>query len=213
MAIKFIISWLKNKNLSQKGFTIIELMIASMVFSVLIIMVSAVTLGVAKQYQKATYTAQLNDASRNVHQTISQTIGYGGDYDKLENLNGYYGFCSGKTRIFYKPSTSSAINSGLYKDVLDDAEVCSTSVPDAAESGVENLLPKNGFVTNLSINQINASNTFNVTTTFKVGTSDMFVDGDSDGLGDIGNNCLPTLKGGDFCTEVTYTNIVTAKIR
>jgi prepilin-type N-terminal cleavage/methylation domain-containing protein len=208
MAIKFsFTSSAKKKDLSQKGFTIIELMIASMVFSVLIIMVSAVTLGVAKQYQKATYTAQLNDSSRNVHQTLSQTIGYGGEYDKLENLNGYYGFCSGKTRIFYKPSTSSSINSGLYKDILDDTEDCSTSIPNAVDFGVENLLPKNGFVTNLSIDSIGSGNTYNVSTTFKVGTADMFVDSD------IAKNCLPTLKGGDFCTEVTYTNVVTAKIR
>ncbi len=193
------------KNANQKGFTIIELMIASMVFSVLIIMVSAVTLGVAKQYQKATYTAQLNDASRNVHQTISQTIGYGGDYSET-SVDGYKVYCAGTTRLFYKPSTDTAINNGLYRQ--ENTTDCGDTINIAL---AENLLPKNGFITEFSVNKIGANNAYNIKTTFKVGTVDMFET--TPNIVKINNKCLPTLKGGDFCTEVTYTNVVVAKLR
>ena len=70
-----------------------------------------------------------------------------------------------------------------------------------------NLLPKDGFVTTFSIENIQNTNVYDITTVFKIGTEDMFKDGS------VNNNCLPTQKGGDFCSEIIYNSTVSKRLR
>ena len=180
----------------QKGFTIVELMIAMAVFSVTIMLVMAVVIGIGKQYQKASYTSKLNEASRNIHEQLRQSIAYGGDY--LPIVPGTYeGFCAGKDQYFYTKSNGPNIRNGLYKKTLITPGVC-TNPPNT--TGSINLLPPNGFITQFDRNV--SGSVIEISTEFKVGTIDMFV-GES-----VNNNCLPTLRGGDFCSKLTYNSVV-----
>lgn len=188
---------------NSKGFTIVELMIAMSIFSVTIMLTAAVITGIAKQYQKASYGARLNDASRDVHATVGNALAYGGQVT-TRTSNGFDVRCIDDYRYFWKLSVDDVIQSepGLYRD----NKPCGDP---AVVSGAENLLPKNGFITAFSITPDATDPLINtLLTTFKVGQTDMFED-----PANIDDTyCLPTLRGGDFCSQITYTSTIVKKV-
>lgn len=191
----------------QSGFTIIELLIAISILSITILLTTGILAGVAKQYQRATYNTKLNDAARNVHSVIGDSISYGGTITAiLGPTNGYNYFCADQIRYYWKTSSGSAITtpSGLYRDNIG----CSVAPTDTAATVAENLLPVNGFITQLSISS--SGLVYNIATTFKVGSPEMFTN-PSD-IGAVDTFCLPALRGGDFCSQVSYNSVVVKKV-
>jgi prepilin-type N-terminal cleavage/methylation domain-containing protein len=183
----------KNKT-KQKGFTIVELMIAASVFSVAIIMVSAVIMGISKTYQKASYTTQLNDASRNFHQELKNSANQGSNISQVTGGTTTW-ICAGTTVYYWKLSQDTTYNGGLYK--LENKTICPehTSPP----TGGINLLPDGAYVYSAGLD---SASTKTATTSFGTGTPDMHEEGK------LQNACLPTLKGGDFCAQVTYKSTI-----
>lgn len=187
---------------TQKGFTIIELLIAISVFSVTILLVTSVVLGISKQYQKASYTAKLNDASRNFQQDIKDSILQGNTVTQYINKNDH-ALCTGNIKYYWTtPNTESPpalpdlLKLGLFKISNNSSD------PDCLVDGSDgtNLLPKDAFVKSIILTKNGSVN--NLTTSFAIGSADMFVDSD------VSNSCLPTLKGGDFCSKVEYSSTI-----
>lgn len=187
----------------KKGFTIVELMIATLVFSVAIILTTSVVIGMSKQYQKGMYTTQLNDASRTVHQDIRDSAAYSKKlvYDLDGNGNDYV--CNGSVIYYWKLASGNnnqdGSRNGLYKKTLKGIP-CNHST--AVENG-SNILPKNGFVSKFTISISNGL--YSINTKFNIGTADMFTDGTY-------QKCLPTLSGGDFCSIVDYNTSVIPRL-
>jgi prepilin-type N-terminal cleavage/methylation domain-containing protein len=191
-------------SVNKKGFTIVELLIAISVFSMAIMIVTAVVLGIARQYQKASYTVQLNDASRNIHEALAKDINYGGSSSEVLSDGLKKWVCSDNGVMYAWTATSgSSISYGLYRYDLAATQTCDASVFDIAIQQGVNLLPKNGFVANFSKDDIGAGAS-EIKTNFRVGTADMFTDINNPST----SNCLPTLKGGDFCSVVQYNSVV-----
>lgn len=196
--------------MNKKGFTIVELLIAISVFSLSIMLVTAVVLGIARQYQKASYTVQLNDASRNIHESIARDINYGASITAVQGTTIKY-FCSeGRVMYAWKPTSGASINNGLFRYDLNSGGVfvaCNDATASTALANGVNLLPRNGFVANFSSNSVGGG-VSEIITNFKVGTADMF----EDSTNPAGSNCLPTLRGGDFCSVVEYNSVVKPRI-
>lgn len=192
---------------NERGFTIVELMIAISILSITVLLTTGILTGIAKQYQRATYNTKLNDASRNVHSVIGDSISYGGTITAiLGPTNGYKYFCADQIRYYWKTSTGSAIStpSGLYRDKIN----CDNAPTDTTAASAENMLPVNGFVTQLSISS--SGLVYNIATTFKVGSPEMFTD--SNNIGGVDTFCRPALRGGDFCSQVSYNSVVVKKV-
>lgn len=186
---------------TQKGFTIIELLIAISVFSVTILLVTSVVLGISKQYQKASYTAKLNDASRNFQQDIKDSILQGNNVTQY-NIEDKYALCTGDIKYYWTtpskstpPALPEPAQLGLFKVSNNSGD------PDCSATfgGGTNLLPKDAFVKSISLT---LGSVHNLTTSFAIGSVDMFVDSNVD------NSCLPVLKGGDFCSKVEYSSTI-----
>ncbi len=190
----------------QQGFTILELLIAITVFSLSLMIVMAVVIGMGKQYQKASYTAQLNDAARNFHQAIANDVNYSKLATQLEVKNdGTTQYVCLASNIIYAWSLDT---DGLYK--YQGTACDAGNANDARTKGV-NLLPKNSFVAKVTIPPP-TNNTYFITTDFRSGTSDMFkLTGTETRVSD-GINCLPTLQGGDFCSIVQYNSVVKPRL-
>lgn len=189
---------------NNRGFTIVELMIATMVFSAVSLLTIVAVMGMARQYQKGSYTAQLNDASRTVHQDITSTIAYI-NKDEVSSIRstplGVSYFCVNRTMYYWSYPNATTIKPGLFKKQLGDVECNDTQ----ANGGV-NLLPSNGFVNKLTIERSPTNiNLFDISTQFNVGSADMFKD-------TTYTQCLPTLSGGDFCSIVGYNSSVMSRI-
>ena len=58
----------------QQGFTIIELMIATAVFSTMLVMVSVMMVGVTRLYYKGISQSQVQGATRNIVEQVSQSL-------------------------------------------------------------------------------------------------------------------------------------------
>ncbi|HPD99319.1 prepilin-type N-terminal cleavage/methylation domain-containing protein [Candidatus Saccharibacteria bacterium] len=189
---------------SKKGFTIVELMIAMLVFGVASLLVTAAVIGMSRQYQKGSYTAQLNDASRSIHQDIFNAVAYV-NKDAVTNMkteDSVTYFCIGNVMYYWSLPDGNTINNGLFKRQLSDA-ACERG----QANGGTNLLPRNGFVSQFTITQPSADlGVFDITTRFNVGTYDMYKNNSY-------TECLPTLRGGDFCTIVNYNSSVKPRIQ
>lgn len=63
---------------TEKGFTIVELMLATTVFSVVLMTVTAGILYMTKQYQHSAYVSRTQATATSIVQTVSNAIKYGG---------------------------------------------------------------------------------------------------------------------------------------
>lgn len=196
-------------SMNKRGFTIVELLIAISVFSMAIMLVTAVVLGIARQYQKASYTVQLNDASRNIHEMLAKDSNYGNSSPVRGTSVNYSWVCSNGVMYAWPNTSGGAIGNGLFRyepsstQTCDDTSGSEPTATDAIAKGV-NLLPKNGFVANFSIDNTIGGGASQIETSFRVGTADMFTNSSEPTI----SNCLPTLKGGDFCAVVQYNSVV-----
>lgn len=59
---------------SQRGFTIIEFMIATMVFSVILLVVTAAILYMSRAYQRSLYSSSTQAATSNLVDTVAQSV-------------------------------------------------------------------------------------------------------------------------------------------
>ena len=189
---------------NKKGFTIVELMIATSIFATISMLTVTIVIGLSKQYQKGTYTVQLNDASRTVHQEIRDGIAYGGAIQLDPSMNtptvgdiDY--FCTGKDMYYWKISRSGSIFNGLYKKQLATTDACDLT----KTSGGTNILPPQGIVT--AFNIVPQNDIYYISTNFATGTADMFTD-------NTFTMCLDTLRGGDFCAIVNYNSTVKSRL-
>lgn len=64
---------------NQRGFTIVEFMIATAVFSMVLLVVTAAILYMSRSYQKSVYASNTQAATRNLVDTLSQAIKFSSD--------------------------------------------------------------------------------------------------------------------------------------
>lgn len=128
-------------NYSQRGFTIIELMIAMMVFSVILIVVTAGILSFSRQYYKGVIANQTQNTARAVIDDITRAIQFnsGGVYELTQNdptdpPGPAVGYCLGESRRYSFTPNQQVTKSGTlgpmqarYGLTSDTISGCSTS--------------------------------------------------------------------------------------
>lgn len=65
------------KRVDQKGFTIIELLIATVVFSVILLVITAAIVQFGRVYYKGTLQVRTQETTRNIVQDVAQSIQFG----------------------------------------------------------------------------------------------------------------------------------------
>lgn len=73
MSIRFL-----HRRLDQKGFTVLELMIATMVFGVMMLIATTGMIQIGRAYYKGVVIARTQEAARSVMEDITRTIQFGG---------------------------------------------------------------------------------------------------------------------------------------
>jgi prepilin-type N-terminal cleavage/methylation domain-containing protein len=144
---------MKNRTVSAKnqaGFTIVELMIATMVFSVVIFIITAGVLAFTRSYYKGVNSSTTQNTARSIMNAVTQAIQFSGQTVYETNLskgplNGY--FCAGDYIYMYSlgkqvPDTPTRGNWGLYRATNPVPGSCTDlSGPPADGSGTELLGP------------------------------------------------------------------------
>lgn len=97
---------LHSKESRSKGFTILELMIATMIFAVVLLLVTAGILQIARVYYKGITEASTQNTARNIIDTVSQAIQFsGGEVIGTPNNpepSTDHAFCIGNQQFTYR---------------------------------------------------------------------------------------------------------------
>jgi prepilin-type N-terminal cleavage/methylation domain-containing protein len=191
------------------GFTVVELMIAISVFATAMTLILAGVIFISRQYQQTSNKVQLEDASRTVHQQITQSIQFSGRDVSAKIPNGQYSArCVGNYMYIYSSAEPvsnqtvyASMSEGLY--VKDNANNCAAS--DINITGATNLLPKGAKVVKFEITT--TGTTSSLSTTFSKSPADILV---FSGPGDV--RCDSASKGREFCATVTLDSTATRRI-
>lgn len=116
------------KKLNNKGFTLIELMIASVVFATLLLFSTAIIIQIGRLYQKGLTTTRTQESVRRITDEISGAIQFSGDTIRTSGVapikvganTGFeadaYAICTGSVRYSYAigAQVSDAADAGKY---------------------------------------------------------------------------------------------------
>jgi prepilin-type N-terminal cleavage/methylation domain-containing protein len=143
------------KNNVQSGFTIVELMIATLVFSVILLVITYGVLSFTNRYYKGINSSTTQNTARSALDSMSQAIQFGTSVGASTFSSPDGVFCAGSKMFLYTPgklysgSTPGPGQWGLY-EFNNPATGC--VAPASAPGGAE-LLSKNMRVANLSVTQ------------------------------------------------------------
>lgn len=191
---------IKRNNNHQSGFTIIELLVATTVFSVILLLGTTVMLQISRLYFKGLISSRTQTVSRSVIDEISRSIQFSGDrvvsspagYTPPSGHTGYH--CVGTTRYTYflnaqvnenvTPGTSPAASPhrarhALWKDSVPTSTLCATGLPDLtletpSPGGVE-LLENGMRLGDLKVNDADNDEVYDVYVQVTYGDDDLLV--------------------------------------
>ena len=181
-----------------EGFTIVELMLATMVFSVVLVAITAGVLHVTKQYYRGVTSSATQNTARNITDTVTNAIKFG--TGSVETVDGGqtqrdepYVFCAGGYVFVYqlgkqyKPNTENMV--GMYVQPMQQS---ACAVPTTDDGSRRQLLGENMRVTYLRL--VQAGGTYAVTVRVAYGDDDLLRHGP------VGNDvqCVSD-TGSEFC--------------
>lgn len=98
----------------QGGFTLLELMIATSVFAVILLVVTAGILSFTRQYYKGVVSSTTQTTAREIMSEVVQTIQFGSTIQTdLTGGAGVKGFCADNNLFSYKPDVQITDNGGV----------------------------------------------------------------------------------------------------
>lgn len=192
---------------SNKGFTILELMIATTAFTVLLAIVVTAFLQVGRMYVKGVNLSLVQEDTRNITDSISNDIRFSGQTPTLGHIsNGY--FCVGNHRYKFKPTNPDHLGYpgavyGLIRENVGATCLQPGSAGDSPTNPVEML--NNG----MQLNKLSLSCT---STTCLISINVVFYGSDPSVLTpnatDPNARCVGSLAGSQFCANTSYTTTV-----
>ncbi len=196
------------------GFTIIELMIATTAFSVILLLVTVGVVYFTRSYYNGVYNSATQNAARDITTTVSNVIRFGSGavsgYDwppTAPAVGTPVFFCAGgyvfvtKLGEQYDGTTSTT---GMYMQPMDPGGVCGVPV---SITGRKQLLGEHMSITSVSLAQSAAGGLYVFDIGVAYGDNDLLTDG---GVGsDV--RCKPG-SGSEFCAIVKQSISVKQRV-
>jgi len=205
------------------GFTIVELMIATAVFSLVLLVVTTGFLAFTRSYFRGVNTAATQSAARNITDVISQSVQFELDSADLSRIeNGV--FCLGSRRFSYVPGQKydgTATTTGLVSRPFNGGSCQDSPATDSDTSDTVQLLGKNMRVASIKIAPDPNGETFSVETIIAYGDADLLCSDavDCRGSDEITNwadqsaglRCR-AVSGSQFCSVSALKTVVTKRV-
>ena len=199
----------------ESGFTIVELMIATLVFSVILTVITMGVMSFTNRYYKGANVSTTQNAAQSILDTITQAIQFGSAIVQPSSATTNY-FCAGGYAFTYdKGVLYTGSQTGLYM-----APMGSTCTP--TTTGGKQLLGTNMRITNLAVTNVNAAeHLYSVSITVAFGANDLLC---SPGQGNcygsaamttfwpVSDLRCKTTTGSQFCAVSTLTTTVEQRI-
>lgn len=208
-----------NSNDKNKGFTIIELMIATLVFSVVLILITTGVLTFTKSYYRGINQSKTQNAARTILENVSQAIQFSGDVITvpITSNNGSLGFCVGNQRYSYflggqlwdDGTPDAAQNQVGHSFVMDKPGSCgglaAQNIRGAGVTGTELLQPRMRL-SKLTVEQISGG-LYRVTIRVVFGDDDLLNNPTGDDA-----SCKVSISGSQYCAQSELSTIVKKRI-
>lgn len=206
---------------NQKGFTIIELMISTTVFSVMLVLASAGIIQIGRIYYKGITTNRTQETTRAIVDDVSRNYQITPN-TSFRQVNGASGapsaVCVGLIRYTYQlGAITTESQHGLWTDRIKASGACepldlSASIPsddntdttDLGKGTQRELLARNMRVDQFSVSKSSADNTLNVKVRVIYGALDVW--------DTATQSCKSTLFGGQFCAAASLESFVKARL-
>ncbi len=197
----------KLHQLGQKGFTIVELLIATLVFSVILLVITMGIIQVTNVYYKGVNEANTQNTARTIMDTVSQAIQFnGGDVTQTGTADkNWHFFCVGTNKFNYRLGYE-LTGSSDHAMLLTSSQACSSDTNATTTGGREFLSPKTRLA-NLSVKQVGTSNLYKIDV--------IVVYGDDDLLTSTSVGTAPKCKeqsGSHFCSVSELSTTVARRI-
>lgn len=217
----------KNHKNRDAGFTIIELMIATLVFSTILVILTMGVIYFTNTYRKGVVLSTTQNTARQITDNISQAIQFGGgDVQLVQGVDDApnvlcvggkrYTFITGK-QVAKATPTSEQVRHALIADKLNATCAASTPIPGFvtdtvvpnAGPRVQELVGQNMRLVTLQVQPIaNSEGLFQVSVSVAYGDNDLFEV--KSGKPDF-TRCAST-KGSQFCGTATLVTTVQKRI-
>lgn len=208
-----------NIHTSQKGFTIIELLIATSVFSIVLLLVTTGIIRMGNSYYKNIISTRTQEATRSIGEDISRSIQLANAQKR--DVAGQNKFCIGDTRYVYainqKVGDPGAI--GITSEKISPSDECSAnSGPNAKE-----LLGANMRLLRFKVDPDPAgqTKTWKVDIRVAYGDNDLLTPYKEDGTPNNPSNlaaeidgatCKSGIPGGSFCATAQLDTLVKRRL-
>lgn len=214
-----------NSDKRQSGFTIIELLIATLIFSVVMIIITVGVLSFTRSYYRGVNQSNTQRATRTILETISQAIQFSGEEitspltTTVNNGRTYQGVCVGGQRFSFLPgwqqiddSPNAAQNQTRNTLVLDKPGLCgglsAQDLSGTLSAGSVELLEPRMRISKLQVVPVTgASGTYRVTVRVVYGDNDLLNNPTADNA-----SCQVGIRGAEYCAQAELTTIVKRRI-
>jgi Tfp pilus assembly protein PilW len=207
---------LLKKYASMSGFTIVELMMATLVFSLILLLVTLGVLQVNRVYYKGVTEANTQTVARNIMDTISQAIQFNGGVPTpiptaaTPTAGSMYYVCVNNQQFIYWPGFQLVSGTpGQYQTnqaLIQRTISGSCAAPVGVISGRE-LLSPNMRLSNLQVSQIGTTNLYKVRVRVVYGDKDVMNNPTS-----TTSNCKGIRAGNQFCSVSDLSTIVQKRL-
>ena len=159
-----------------RGFTITEMMIATMVFSVILLVISMGIVSFSNRYYKASNQSTTQNTARSIIDSISQAIQFGTANVFPSGVNNY--FCAGGNLFMFDTTgamyTGLAGQRGVYMVPMDGIAMAGSLCHNQSLLSGQQLLGERMRITQLSVVQIPAvSNMYSISISIAYGENDL----------------------------------------
>jgi len=216
------------KRPAQTGFTIIELLIATLVFSMVMILITVGVLSFTRAYYKGVNQSNTQNVARTVLEAIAQRIQFSGDKVTSpigQAPDGSVGFCIGNERYSYLPGwqlTDTAPNQGLSQSkhalVRDSPGLCgglsAQPVRDGSTVSGTELLSPGMRISKLSVEKLANGEMYRITVRVVYGDDDLLFSQSGNAAGPKAADaaCLASISGAEYCAESELSTVVQKRI-
>lgn len=205
-----------NRLVKQKGFTIIELMVATAVFSSVLLLCTTGLIQIGRTYYKGLISSQTQNTSRSIIDFLTQAIQTSTTAAATYTPGtGYPYVCIGDTRITYSldkklVDSSPGSSETLHAMVADIAPSCGalTAGQDLSAASVSagsiELLNANTRITEFKIEPLAGTSLSQVTVRIVYGDIEAYDSGT--------NQCFSNKQGGQFCATSRLVTTVQRRL-
>lgn len=202
----------------EGGFTVVELMIATLVFSVILLLLTSAMLRLGHMYYKGIASTKVQEVSRSVMEDISQSIQFaGGDVFATAANGSAQGYCVGTRRYSFVPYQAYTVAgehkllSGTVPQGCVKGVTTARSMTTALSGDEQELLGEDMRVVNLKIENSLTPGLYKVTVRIAYGKDDVLCSPTGSGCApDLNHDnliCRSESQASQFCavSEVTAT--------